>query len=46
LKVGDTLLLTGFWSDIRKLRSEFSELVLLSLPVEHDEVLPAANLAT
>jgi di/tricarboxylate transporter len=45
LKVGDTLLLTGFWSDIRKLRSEFSDLVLLNLPVEHDEVLPAANLA-
>jgi len=45
LKVGDTLLLTGFWSDIRKLRSEFSDLVLLNLPVEHNEVLPAANLA-
>lgn len=45
LKIGDTLLLTGFWSDIRKLRSEFSDLVLLNLPVEHNEVLPAANLA-
>jgi di/tricarboxylate transporter len=45
LKVGDTLLLTGFWSDIRKLRSEFSDLVLLNLPAEHKEVLPAANLA-
>lgn len=45
LKVGDTLLLTGFWSDIRKLRSEFSDLVVLNLPTEHKEVLPAANLA-
>ena len=45
LKVGDTLLLTGFWSDIRKLRSEFSDLVVLNLPAEHKEVLPAANLA-
>jgi di/tricarboxylate transporter len=45
LIVGDTLLLIGFWSDIRKLRSEFSDLVLLNLPVEHNEILPAANLA-
>ena len=45
LTVGDTLLLTGFWSDIRKLRSEFSDLVVLNLPAEHKEVLPAANLA-
>lgn len=45
LKVGDTLLLTGFWSDINKLRSEFSDLVVLNLPTEHKEVLPAANLA-
>jgi di/tricarboxylate transporter len=45
LKVGDTLLLSGFWSDIRKLRFEFSDLVVLNLPTEHKEVLPAANLA-
>jgi di/tricarboxylate transporter len=45
LKGGDTLLLTGFWSDIRKLRSDFHDLVLLRLPVEEREVLPAANLA-
>lgn len=45
LKVGDTLLVTGFWSDIRRLRSEFSELVLLNLPAEMDEVLPAASRA-
>jgi di/tricarboxylate transporter len=45
LKVGDTLLLTGFWSDIRKLRAEFSDLVVLNLPAEHKDVLPAASLA-
>lgn len=45
LRVGDTLLVTGFWSDIRRLRSEFSELVLLNLPAEMDEVLPAASKA-
>lgn len=45
LKGGDTLLLTGFWSDIRKLRSDFHDLVLLRLPAEEREVLPAANLA-
>ncbi|MBX9750687.1 MAG: SLC13 family permease [Roseococcus sp.] len=45
LKVGDTLLLTGFWSDIRKLRGNASDLVLLRLPVEEREVLPAASLA-
>ncbi len=41
LKVGDTLLLTGFWSDIQRLRREINELVLLDLPAELDEVLPA-----
>jgi di/tricarboxylate transporter len=45
LKAGDTLLLSGFWSDIRKLRNHASELVLLRLPAEEREVLPAANLA-
>jgi di/tricarboxylate transporter len=45
LKIGDTLLLTGFWSDIRKLRTEPSELVVLNLPTEFDEILPAASRA-
>ncbi|TCI00010.1 sodium-coupled transporter [Roseococcus sp. SYP-B2431] len=45
LKVGDTLLLTGFWSDIRNLQSEPSEMVVLSLPAEMEEVLPAASKA-
>lgn len=45
LKGGDTLLLTGFWSDIRKLRSDYHDLVLLRLPAEEREVLPAASRA-
>ncbi|WP_431302840.1 SLC13 family permease [Sediminicoccus sp. BL-A-41-H5] len=45
LRGGDTLLLTGFWSDIRKLRGDFHDLVLLRLPVEEREVLPAASRA-
>jgi di/tricarboxylate transporter len=44
LKGGDTLLVTGFWADIRRI-NEFSDLVVLRLPVEEREVLPAANLA-
>lgn len=45
LKVGDTLLVTGFWPDILRLRAEGSDLVLLNLPAESDEVLPAARRA-
>ncbi len=45
IKPGDTLLLTGFWSDIRKLSAGHPDLVLLNLPAEHKEVLPAASLA-
>jgi di/tricarboxylate transporter len=45
LKLGDTLLMIGFWSDIRKLESEAHDLVLLNMPAEFEEVLPAANRA-
>ncbi|MBS7811364.1 SLC13 family permease [Roseococcus pinisoli] len=45
LKIGDTLLVTGFWSDIRRLQSGTAELVLLNLPAEMEEVLPAASKA-
>jgi len=45
LKVGDTLLLIGFWSDIRKLQDHGSDMVVLNLPVEFREVLPAASRA-
>jgi di/tricarboxylate transporter len=45
LKAGDTLLLTGFWSDIRRLGSDGQDLVVLNLPAEHAEILPAAGRA-
>lgn len=45
LKVGDTLLLVGFWSDIRRLESDGGDLVVLSLPEDLDELLPAASRA-
>ena len=39
LRVGDTLLLTGFWRDIRNLQLNAHELVPLNMPVELDDVL-------
>lgn len=45
LRVGDTLLLTGFWRDIRNLQHEAHELVPLNMPIELDDVLPAHHRA-
>ena len=45
LKIGDTLLLVGFWSDIRQLQSDPEDIVLLNLPVEFSEALPASRRA-
>jgi di/tricarboxylate transporter len=45
LKVGDTLLLIGFWSEIRQLQSHTETVVVLNMPVELEEILPAAQLA-
>ena len=45
LKVGDTLLLAGPWRTIRQLQAESRDLVVLNLPREFDEVLPAASKA-
>ncbi|MGD9508661.1 MAG: SLC13 family permease [Geminicoccaceae bacterium] len=42
LRIGDTLLLVGFWSDIRALASDPQDMIILDLPAEFDEVLPAA----
>ena len=39
LAVGDTLLLIGPWKDIKKLRSDSRDLVIIKLPAELDEVL-------
>jgi di/tricarboxylate transporter len=45
MQVGDTLLLFGFWTDLQKLRRDNSDLVLLNLPAEFDEILPAPGRA-
>ena len=45
LKLGDTLLLIGFWSDIRELQSDMDDVVVLNMPAELEEVLPAAQRA-
>ncbi|MFY9973233.1 MAG: SLC13 family permease [Chromatiaceae bacterium] len=45
LKVGDTLLMAGRWKTIRGLQNLAQDLVILNLPREHDEVLPAARKA-
>ncbi len=45
LQVGDTLLVVGAWKQIRNLQSDASNLVVLNLPAEMDEVLPAASKA-
>ena len=45
LQLGDILLVTGFWSDIRQLQHDVRELVPLSLPAEMEEVLPAHDKA-
>jgi len=45
LKLGDTLLLVGFWSDIRELQRDPTDLVVLNMPAELEEVLPAASRA-
>jgi di/tricarboxylate transporter len=46
LRSGDTLLLIGFWTDIRRLQSDRSDFVVLNLPAELGEVLPVANKAS
>lgn len=45
LKLGDTLLLTGPWKAIRRLRTAQKELIVLNLPAEVDELIPAAGRA-
>lgn len=45
LRAGDTLLTVGPWQAIRKLSEERRDLVLLDLPAESDEAVPARNSA-
>jgi di/tricarboxylate transporter len=45
LKLGDTLLLVGPWQALRNVQAGGKDLVLLNLPAEHLDVLPAAGKA-
>ena len=43
LRLGDTLLLIGFWSDIKRLQNEGGDFVVLAMPPELADALPAAS---
>jgi di/tricarboxylate transporter len=45
LRVGDILLVVGFWADIRRAQRDARHFVVLHMPAEFDEVLPAARKA-
>jgi di/tricarboxylate transporter len=45
LRIGDTLLVVGSWKEIGRLQAAGKDLVVLKLPVELDEVLPAPGKA-
>jgi len=43
LKVGDTILFAGFWDDIKRMFQDSDDIILLNMPSEFEEVLPAAG---
>jgi di/tricarboxylate transporter len=45
LRVGDTLLLIGPWKEIERLRGDTGNMVVINLPAETDERLPAPGRA-
>ncbi len=45
LALGDTLLVIGPWRAIRRLQGDFTNLIVLGLPRESDDVLPATGKA-
>ncbi len=45
LKAGDMLLLIGPWKAIRKIQADSSDILVLTLPTEIDEVAPASRQA-
>jgi di/tricarboxylate transporter len=45
LKLGDALLLIGSWKDIQRLQSDTTNLVIIRLPAELDELLPVPGKA-
>lgn len=46
LNVGDTILFAGFWDDIKRLFQDSDDIILLNMPSEFEEVLPAAGKGT
>ena len=45
LDFGDTLLVAGGWGEIRRLRDEPEDFVVLTLPAEYSELMPARHRA-
>lgn len=45
IRIGDTLLVVGAWKDIHRLRAGDKDLVVLNLPIDLAEVLPAPGKA-
>ena len=45
LRSGDTLLVIGPWKDIRQLQTQIHDFLVLSLPAEVDQVVPALSQA-
>src|SRR5208337_3303655 len=45
VRIGDTLLVVGGWSDIRQLQQAKEDVVVFNLPAEFDQVLPATSRA-
>ncbi|PBN42975.1 SLC13 family permease [Sphingobium sp. D43FB] len=45
LHLGDTLLVVGAWRAIRRLQSDHRELIVLSMPAEFEDVVPAPSRA-
>jgi di/tricarboxylate transporter len=45
LDFGDTLLVAGGWSEIQRLRDEIEDFVVLTLPAEYSELMPARHRA-
>ena len=45
LDFGDTLLVAGGWEEIRRLRDEPEDFVVLTLPAEYSELMPARHRA-
>jgi di/tricarboxylate transporter len=45
LDFGDTLMVTGGWGEIQRLRDEVEDFVVLTLPAEYSELMPARHQA-